>query len=282
MQISLVTTTMNRSDVIGDLLASLEKQTVKFLEFVVVDQSSDFRTKDVVDRYVERIPVKYVRDYGHGAARGRNIGVTHISGDIVGFPDDDCVYPVDAVERVLRKFASVEELGFLSGSSIDLKGNPSQGRWKGAPCAIDRYNVWTTQTMYTTFYRTALFRQLGGLDETLGTGARTKWGSGEETELMLRALRIGSRGLYEPELKFMHPEPLAVFDQAALDRGRRYNRGFGRVMRMEGYPLWFVAYMAGRPLIGAAASLARGQVGQARYRAIAFSQRLRGWADRLD
>jgi hypothetical protein len=52
-------------------------------------------------------------------------------------------------------------------------------------------------------------------------------------------------------------------------------------MRMGGYPIWFVAYMAGRPLLGAAAALARGRISQARYRFIAFRERIFGWADHL-
>ncbi|MFM6930168.1 MAG: glycosyltransferase family 2 protein [Bdellovibrio sp.] len=282
MSISLVTSTMNRPRQIGELLDCLIAQTLQADQIIIVDQSTDDLTRDVVGAYLDRLPVRYIRDPRKGLSRGRNLGLKDVSADIVAFPDDDCIYPVDTLQRVSAAFNADPELGIYTGMSITPAGSPSQGRWGTTVHVIDRFNIWTSQTSYTTFYRGETLKAAGLFNEDLGVGSGTPWGAGEETELMLRALRKGARGLYDPALRIMHPEPLAVFDNAALDRGRRYNRGFGRVMRMENYPLWFVGYMACRPLLGAAASLARGKLGQARYRAIAFSQRFGGWADALD
>jgi hypothetical protein len=170
-------------------------------------------------------------------------------------------------------------LDFFTGMSVSPGGTPSQGRWSTQPHTIDKYNLWTSQTSYTTFYRAKVINQIGAFDESLGVGAGTIWGAGEETEVMLRALTGGAKGRYDPDLKIAHPEPLAVLDSSALDRGKRYNRGFGRVLKMGQYPFWFVAYMSGRPLIGAAAALARGNTQQARYRYIAAKERFLGWCD---
>ncbi|GLQ53647.1 glycosyltransferase family 2 protein [Devosia nitrariae] len=279
MRISLVTSTLNRARQIGELLGCLERQTLKAAEIVIVDQSNDGATEMVVGTYSERLPVTYLRDTRRGLSRGRNLGLQHISGNIVAFPDDDCIYPEDTLERVDSAFSKDPALGFYTGMSITPAGVPSQGRWNARPHVIDRFNIWTSQTSYTTFYRATALENAGPFNEDLGVGSGTRWGAGEETELMLRALRSGAKGSYDPALKIMHPEPLEAFDQATLDRGRRYNRGFGRVMRMEKYPLWFVVYMSGRPLVGAAAALLKGRRDQARYRFIAFEQRLRGWGD---
>lgn len=282
MSISLITSTMNRPRQIGELLDCLITQTRKADQIIIVDQSTDDATRDVVSAYLDRLPVQYIRDPRKGLSRGRNLGLKDVVADIVAFPDDDCVYPNDTLERVAAAFTADPELGIYTGMSITPAGHPSQGRWGTVPTVIDRFNLWTSQTSYTTFYRGATLKAAGLFNEDLGVGSGTPWGAGEETELMLRALRNGAKGLYDPALRIMHPEPLAVFDKAALDRGRRYNRGFGRVLRMDGFPFWFVLYMASRPLLGAAVSLAKGRFDQAHYRAIAFSQRLRGWADRLE
>lgn len=272
---------MNRASQIRELLASLEAQTLPASQLIIVDQSADELTKQAVSEFETRLPVIYLRDDRKGLSRGRNLGLRHVHGEIVAFPDDDCLYPLDTLERVASAFVGDPQLGVYTGMSITPAGVPSQGRWSEEPHRIDRFNIWTSQTSYTTFYRSSTLAAAGAFNEDLGVGSGTLWGAGEETELMLRALRNGAKGLYDPALRIMHPEPLAVFDNAAFDRGRRYNRGFGRVMRMEGYPLWFVAYMAGRPLLGAAAALVKGRMGQARYRAGAFRERLRGWADSL-
>lgn len=279
VRISLVISTANRPREISALLKSLCGQTVKPEQVIVVDQSADKATERSVLTSKGSLPVTYLKDDRKGLSRGRNLGLSLITGEVVAFPDDDCVYPPDTLDKVREKFCNDPALGILAGMSITPTGTPSQGRWGSAPRSIDRYNIWTSQTSYTTFYKTETLRQAGVFNEDLGVGSGTRWGAGEETELMLRALRNGAKALYDPALRIMHPEPLAVFDQATLDRGRRYNRGFGRVMRMENYPLWFVLYMSGRPLVGAAAALLKGRRDQAKYRFIAFEQRLRGWAD---
>lgn len=281
MKISLVTSTMNRPRQIGELLAALENQTVKADQIVIVDQSPDDATERVVEGFRERLPVLYIRDTRKGLSRGRNLGLEQVTGEIVAFPDDDCIYPPDTIEKVERAFGSDPDLGIYTGMSITPAGVPSQGRWGDSVHIIDRYNIWTSQTSYTTFYRATTLRDAGLFNEDLGVGSGSRWGAGEETELMLRALRKGAKGQYDPALKIMHPEPLEVFDEKALNRGRLYNRGFGRVLRLEGYPLRFVAYMSLRPLAGAAVALLRGRTGQARYRFIAFSERVSGWLDPL-
>ncbi|MCA2372171.1 glycosyltransferase family 2 protein [Agrobacterium genomosp. 3 str. CIP 111-78] len=279
MNISLVTSTMHRPRQIGELLESLKIQSVQATQIIVVDQSSDDGTEEVVKRFEGSLPVLYIRDSRKGLSRGRNLGLEHVTGDIVAFPDDDCIYLTDTLKRVSSAFLDDGDLGVYTGMSITPAGVPSQGRWGMVPHVINRFNIWTSQTSYTTFYRVPTLKKAGRFNEDLGVGSGTVWGAGEETELLLRALRDGAKGFYDPGLRIMHPEPLAIFDDVAMKRGRLYNRGFGRVMRMEAYPLWFITYMAGRPLIGAMAALAKGQLGQARYRASAFRERLRGWAD---
>ncbi len=281
MKISLVTSTMNRPNQIRELLESLKAQSVVALQIIIVDQSTDNETEAAVNEFKAKLPVEYIRDPRKGLSRGRNLGLGHVTGELVAFPDDDCLYPTDTLERVESAFTSDPGLGVYTGMSITPVGVPSQGRWGTQPHVIDRFNIWTSQTSYTTFYRTETLKNAGVFNEDLGVGSGTIWGAGEETELMLRALRQGAKGMYDPALRIIHPEPLAIFDATALDRGRRYNRGFGRVLRLEKYPVWFVLYMAGRPLLGAASSLLKGHVGQAHYRLIAFTERLRGWADRL-
>jgi GT2 family glycosyltransferase len=233
----------------------------------------------VVEQFQERLPITYIRDTRKGLSRGRNLGLQHVQGEIIAFPDDDCVYPSTVLEQVHTAFSEDVSLGIFTGMSITPAGISSQGRWGEVAHEIDRYNIWSSQTSYTTFYRASALNVAGLFNEELGVGAGTVWGAGEETELMLRALRKGVRGRYDPTLKIMHPEPLAVFDQTALNRGRLYNRGFGRVMRMENYPFWFVGYMVARPMIGALVALLRGKLGQARYRTIAVTGRARGWCD---
>lgn len=280
MRVDLVVSTLDRPRELRALLASLAGQTRGPDRVIVVDQGDDRRSEAVVGDFSAVLDILYIRQDRRGLSRGRNAGLPHSDGDIVGFPDDDCTYPPDAVERIVAAFEGDGELGVLTGMSVSDAGAPSQGRWSATPHPIDRYNIWVSQTSYTTFYRRTALRGVGGFEETLGVGSGTKWGAGEETDLMLRALRAGVKGSYRPDLRIVHAEPIRSYDGAALSRGTRYNRGFGRVLSRNAYPAWFVAYMVARPAAGVLASLLAGRFGEARYRSIASSQRLLGWMDR--
>jgi glycosyltransferase involved in cell wall biosynthesis len=279
VKVSLIISTLNRHADLREILASLAAQTIRPHQVIIVDQNDNDLSRDMAESFRKELPILHIRQSGHGLSRGRNEGLKHVDGDIIAFPDDDCIYPSETIEKVVSAFTTRSYMGLFTGMSIAKAGQPSQGRWGRSPHRIDRYNVWISQTSYTTFYRFSALKPLGGFDESLGVGSGTLWGAGEETELMLRALKAGVEGHYDPTLKIVHPEPVAIYDDSAMARGRRYNRGFGRVLRLEDYPLWFVAYMVGRPLAGSALSLIRGRLSQARYRITAAIQRGLGWMD---
>jgi glycosyltransferase involved in cell wall biosynthesis len=263
----------------AELLESLERQTHRADQIIIIDQSEGGLTEDAVEKFAGRLPILYMKDPRKGLSRGRNLGLDHADGDIVAFPDDDCVYGSDAIARVITAFSQDDQLDIYTGMSVTPAGTPSQGRWGVARRRITKPAVWTCQTSYTTFYRRQVVEAAGRFNEDLGVGAGTKWGAGEETELMLRALSMGAVGWYDPELRIVHPEPLAIFDAAALDRGKRYNRGFGRVLRMGRFSGPFATYMIVRPLFGAGVALVKGRSDQAHYRWIASRERLLGWLD---
>ncbi|AWI75268.1 glycosyl transferase [Parazoarcus communis] len=281
MRISLVVATMDRPDLLRRLLDSLVIQTRLPDQVILVDQSRDDLSEAVAAEFSERLNLLVLRAPPRGAPAARNIGLRHVDGDVIGFPDDDCWYPVGAVERVHGEFSKDDHLDIFSGMSFNEKGVPSQGRWATVRQTIDRYSAWVTQTQYTTFYRKAVFEKVGNFREELGTGAGTLWGSGEETEFMIRSVDRGCHAVYDPSFYIHHPEPLSQFDAKTFSRGRSYNMGFGRVMKLAGYPIWFVGYMALRPLVGAVVSLAKGSFGRSRYQLIASYFRLRGWLYRL-
>jgi glycosyltransferase involved in cell wall biosynthesis len=268
---------VGRSVELERLCQSLEAQTYRNFELILVDQNSDDRAKEVFDRYRSRFTAKRMCS-PRGLSRARNVGLQQASGDLIAFPDDDCWYPTDVLQHVASRFQHDEKLCGLTGCSVDADGRPSQGRWASKPLAVDRYNIWTCATSYTIFLRARAVREVGAFDETLGVGSGTAWGAGEEVDYLLRVLRQPSGYIhYDPTLKIHHPEPILTFEDKAVSRARLYNRGFGRVLRLHRYPLPFVLYLVSRPLTGAILSSLQLKAGRARYYWTAATQRLLGW-----
>jgi glycosyltransferase involved in cell wall biosynthesis len=276
---SLVVATFGRGSELHRLLDSLIAQTYQGFEVIVVDQNEGDAIKNVVDAYRGRLNVIYLRS-ARGLSRARNVALAHVRGGIVAFPDDDCWYSPDLLERVAAYFSMNPAISGLTGMAIDEKGNPSNGRWGRAARRIDRRNVWSSATSYTIFLTAAAIAVAGKFDETLGVGSNTRWGAGEEVDYLLRVLRNGYGLRYDPAITTYHCEPIKTIDDAALRRSRLYNRGFGRVLSIHGYTISFVLYLSGRAFARAVISLARFDLNRARFAWIAGTQRLLGWADR--
>ena len=104
MKISLVTATLGRVDEINILLDSLVKQTYKNFELIIVDQNEHYKVQNIVDRYTNILNIKYIRSSTKGLSYNRNVGIKECSGDIIGFPDDDCYYSDNLLEEIVYTF----------------------------------------------------------------------------------------------------------------------------------------------------------------------------------
>lgn len=271
MKFSLILATVNRTQEIESFLGSLDAQTYNNFELIVVDQNGDDRLVALLRRFQKRLPILHLYS-DKGLSRARNVGLKHTTGDIIAFPDDDCLYPPDLLEKVARFFDEHPEWDGLTGRSVDANGLSSGGRWDKRMGGVNRYNVWRRGISFTIFLRKKVVVTVGPFDEDLGVGAGTPWGSGEETDYLLRALEAGFRIFYDPDLRVVHPnkEPTPA-------RAYRYAAGMGRVMRKHDYPLWFLVYYSARNLGASLLNLALGKRSRAFASWAALWGRLDGW-----
>jgi GT2 family glycosyltransferase len=263
----LVVATVGRVDELARFLDSLDAQTFGEFRTIVVDQNGDDRLGPVLrrpGREVLRIRAE------RGLSRARNAALRHVTADIVAFPDDDCVYPPELLEQVAKRFGKDRTLDGLAGRSEDAAGR-SSASWKTDPAVLDRANVWNRANSATLFLRRALIERVGAFDEELGLGSGTPWHAGEEIDYLLRALGLGARIEYDPSVVIEHR---VVPDEAAT--GRRDGATVGYLLRKHGYSMRTRVRMLVRPIGGALVSLARGDLGRARYHAATFRGRLRG------
>src|SRR5215472_5711239 len=95
---SLIIATLNRVDEIDHLLQSLEAQTFKDFEVMVVDQNPDDRLQSVLQSHPV-LSFRHLRS-APGLSKARNVGLPHAKDDIIAFPDDDCWYPVQLLADI--------------------------------------------------------------------------------------------------------------------------------------------------------------------------------------
>jgi len=276
MRFSLVLATVARTKEVKRFLEHLDRQTYRDFELIVVDQNPDDRLVPILEAYKNRFPIMHLRSE-RGLSRARNVGLRHISGDIVAFPDDDCWYPPDLLKRVVRFFQKHPGIDVLTGRSVDENGEPSNGRWDNRAGLINQFNIWRRAVSYSIFLKKEVVKKVGDFDESLGVGAGTPWGSAEEIDYLLRALKWGYHLYYDPNVVIYHPQPVQCYDATAIARARFYGAGMGRVLRKHKYPFWVAFYEYLRSAGGVFLSLTTGQLGKAKHHLAALVGKVSGW-----
>lgn len=103
MTVTVLTPTFNRGG-LQSLWDSLQKQTVKDFEWLVVDDGSTDGTKDLITQLQEKsdFPIRYIYKNNGGKHTALNVGIQTICSELIFIVDsDDCVTD-DAVESILK------------------------------------------------------------------------------------------------------------------------------------------------------------------------------------
>lgn len=273
---SLAVCTIERTSTLARLLESLAAQSYRNFELIVADQNDDDRVAVVLAPYKRRFDILHVHS-ARGLSRARNVALESSAGDIVAFPDDDCWYPPALLETVVRRLGEHPEWDGLTGRVIDESARPTAARWDKGPGPISPRNIFRRACSISMFLRRRLLERVGRFDESLGAGAGTPFGSGEESDYLLRALSAGCVVQYDPTLAAGHENPTAAYDAAAIARARSYGLGFGLVMARHKLPLSVKLAACLRPLAGAVLAALTGRPAKARYHLASAAGRLTGW-----
>lgn len=278
---SLVVGTKGRSDELARLLASLCRQSCDDFEVIIVDQNPDDRVAVAMAPFRERLRIVHRQVAFSGLSRARNAGLAFVTGTVVAFPDDDCHFPPQALEIARDLLAAAPDADGICGRMEDPDGGASHLRSGFRRREVNRLNVWDLAISFTIFLRRPVVTAVGPFDETLGVGAGTPWGSGEESDYLLRALALGFRLRYEPSLVVWHPPPPSRYTEQSFARALAYGAGLGRVLRKDAAPGWFVLTMLLRALAGACLGALLLRPDMARFHLQSLRGRWRGWRAKL-
>lgn len=230
--------TIGRVDTIYHFLESIRHQPPETFELIFVDQNDDDRLVPVAAQArAYGMDVSHMRFSRKNLSAARNAGIRVAKYGLIGFPDDDCWYEHETLKRLLEQFSASTLDGVVAAwveeavqgyECHDLSWNEMY-RFKGMqPSSI------------AIFLRRDVLLKVGEFDDLLGV---PNWfGSGEETDLMLRCLAVGSVIRYVPEVKVHHNFVAAgvARDQAAFNRVRTYARGAGALYAKHHMPYWVI------------------------------------------
>ena len=228
MKISLVMPTINVTTELDLFLKSLKAQTYKDFELIVVDQNEGNEVFEIVKDYEEEFKIKYVKSDEKGLSLNRNRGLMLMQGEIAGFPDDDCEYQPDTLEKVVAFFKRKKNYRIYSCRTLERGKDYGTGFMEKKDMEITKDNVDTTVKSITFFVNYGK-DDIVLFDENLGVGAT--FGSGEETDYVLTLLHKGYKGRYFANDIIYHPAKKGNYND--LERAYKYALGFGALVKKE-------------------------------------------------
>jgi GT2 family glycosyltransferase len=258
MNFTLISTSCGREAELEWFFRSVAKQTFAGkTEVIFVNQDSD--RPACSDTLTAPVRLIELRTGGRiPLSKARNLALRCDLGDIVAFPDDDCWYEPQLLEKIAAYFLNNPGVDCICTNVYDPDRNLPYGkRPVGVTRTITFANVFMLSISVGIFVRKeALLRAGAFFDEELGAG--TPMGSGEETELLARLLSAGCRIEYRGDLQVYHP--VSVYSPADIQKNYRYGLGFGYLngrLLLAGHPgvLWSFTGIVARSLAGAVVNL---------------------------
>jgi glycosyltransferase involved in cell wall biosynthesis len=238
IKFSLIVVTLSRDLDLYRLLNSLNSSinlSAEDIEIIVVDQNPvGFLVN--LEEYCPRFNIKHLHSTVKGISYNRNIGISVSKGEILAFPDDDCIYNPNTLSIALNKFLN-SNCDFIGGRVIGL--NTKKGifrKWPPFELSYNFINFYFLTTSVSIF-----IRRSSVVNFDLNLGSPSNYGSCEDIDFIFRVLTKKSSGLYSPEILVYHPEP----DGLSISREKvfAYAAGLGFFISKNLNPSIFLLFL---------------------------------------
>jgi hypothetical protein len=243
MLCSLVVVTTDRLLLVERLFHSFVSQRCQNFEVLFVHgKACTEEMRALTERFGQSLTIKTFVSPSDSVSVARNVPLRAAAGDIVAFPDDDCVYSPETLQTVCGIFGAHPETDVLLGARARL--NIRQEVRHRASLEISRvksrYEAFRNSETFLQFYRRRCLETVGPFDEALGPGTGLPYGSGEDTDYVLRAFAAGFAVFRAPGVGVAHPDP-PLGDPELLSKAKAYAVGRMRLLQKHSMPLWFEA-----------------------------------------
>ena len=161
-KVSVIIPAYNVDRFIGRAIESLQNQTMRNFELIIVDDGSTDRTGQVADRMAERdIRIDVIHTENQGAAAARNVALDRARGEFVHFVDgDDWVEPTmladlveiaeeDDLDLVIAGFYIETYYGDADQHTTELKSQPTCRYASQQEFRSGAWRLFDTNLLYT-------------------------------------------------------------------------------------------------------------------------------------
>lgn len=194
-KLTLLTTCYNSAATIGDTLKSVNAQTYEDIEHIVIDGASTDDTVAICNEIGTRL-TKVISEPDKGIYDAYNKGLTHATGDVIGFINSDDYYATDEVAaRVMEIFKDPE----IDACHADLvyvhpeQTSHVERHWRSKQITPAVWHSGFMPAHPTVFLRREVYDRVGNFDLTYRLAA--------DYEFLLRTFYTHQvKSYYAPEI----------------------------------------------------------------------------------
>lgn len=216
--VSVLTPCYNSESTIEQTLLSIENQTYKNIEYIIVDGGSSDRTLALIEKHRNKLPqrITIVSEKDHGIYDAMNKGICLAKGQLIGIVNSDDWYEKDTIEQAVRHYQN---------HSYEVVYGMQRNYFKNKEKSIFIYHHdFLSEQMIThptCFVTKAAYEDFGVFD--------LKYHSSADLELMLRFYET-KRVIFTPVMQIlsnfqlggMSSSQMGVRESAKI----RYQRGY--------------------------------------------------------
>ncbi|MFC1698591.1 glycosyltransferase [Candidatus Omnitrophota bacterium] len=207
MKVTVLVCTRNRSEIIESCILSILHNTYRDFEFLIVDQSTDKKTAQIVEKLMSTDKrITYLHMKAKGKTKALNLGIKESRGVIIAQTDDDCIVAQDWLEKIVGAFQRNPDAVVVFGSVLDsqalfgaqkARGLIENGKFAGRLSKLSFVGDAANRSV-----KKIVYQKVKGHDELLGTG-NPLTGS-EDQDFAYRTLKAGFKIITVREIIVTH------------------------------------------------------------------------------
>ncbi len=179
-KISIITVVFNNKEMISSVIDSVQEQTYKDIEHIVIDGGSTDGTVDIIKSYGGKI-TKFISEPDNGIYDAMNKGIKLASGDIIGILNSDDMYADNAVLKDVAETFERTGADAVYGDLVYVNKDDTNEvvrYWKSGPYKPGSFRKGWHPAHPALFVRKAIYDKYGVFDTSFDISA--------DFELMLR------------------------------------------------------------------------------------------------
>lgn len=193
MKISIITITYNSAQTLQRALDSVQSQTYKDIEHVIIDGASTDGSCALIEAYAKAHKnVRWVSEKDKGIYDALNKGIRLATGDVIGFlHSDDSFYSPDSIGQIAAAFEQ-NQADVVYGDLQYMRGNKVVRRWKSNTFNPRALKYGWMPPHPTVYVRREVYQQVGEYDSWFRISA--------DYDMILRIFTAGYKTHYIPEV----------------------------------------------------------------------------------